>query len=199
MRRSTRDVMLTYVAFGLPLFLIATWLVTVAAQAPLTILGLTIPEQVAGLPRAAQLRDYEKKYPGFGYSVAFKRPGWTITVYIYTLNLKSIPDDPTSEVMKDQLAQSKAEVFALEKKGNYSNVVVTSDYTVNDATGRTRFICSSFTYIHNRLERSVDSYLCVTSWKKKFFKIRMTTGQDAASSANARQFVEGWIPVIWSP
>src|ERR1017187_5080616 len=198
MRRLMLGVLLMRAAFVLPALLIATWVVPVVAQPPLTIFDLAIPDQVAGLPHG-QPHDYEKTNPGLGYSIKFMQPGWAIDVYIYTLNLKSISDDPMSEVVKQQLAQAKSDVLKMEKRGEYANVVVKDDYIVNDAVGRTRFVCSALTFDQKKQSGfSVDSYICLTSSKNKFFKIRMTTRQNAASSADVRRFVEGWTTVLWS-
>jgi len=180
-------------------FLFAAWPVAVIAQPALTVLGLSIPAQVAGLPHGLPY-DYETTYPGLGYSIPFKPAGeGRIDVYVYTLKLDSIPEDPMSELVRNQLAQAKGDVFTMEKRGLYANVAAKSDFTVNDTLGQTRFVCSALTFVHVQSGRSTDSYVCVSSWKNKFLKIRMTTPQDPASSANARRFVEGWIPVLWSP
>ena len=177
-------------------FIFAASNVGVKAQGPLTILGLTIPDRVAGLPHA-QPYDFEKTNPGLGYSIEFQRPGWRIDVYIYDFRMTSIPDDPMSDVIKNQLAQAKGDVFALEKRGNYADVALKDEYTVSDREGRTRFVCASFNYVHKAMAATVDSYLCLTSWKNKFFKIRMTARQGDTTRAVAAQFVEAWINVLW--
>jgi len=168
----------------------------VVAQEPLKMFDLTIPYLVGGLPHG-QLRDHEKTSPGLGYSVPFQRQGWLIDVYLYDLGMSSIPDNPNSDVMKRQLEQAKDDVFEFERRGYYTNVVVKSDYTVNDGTGRTRFVCSAFTYVHKQIGGIVDSYLCVTGWKNKFFKIRATVRQNDKSHADATQFVDAWIGLLW--
>lgn len=199
MRRPVRGIMLTGAAFVLRALLITTWAVPAVAQAPLKIFDLTIPDQVAGLPHG-QLHDYEKTSPGLGYSVDFNRPGWNIDVYVYTLQLSSIPADPMSNEVIQQLEQAKSSILAAEKRGNYANVVVKGDFTINDVAGRTRFVCSALTYdVTKQSGASADGYICLTSSKNKFLKIRMTTRRRADSSADARRFVESWIPVLWSP
>jgi hypothetical protein len=60
-----------------------------------------------------------------------------------------------------------------------------------------RFFCSAFSYLQKGIAATVDSYLCLTAWKNKFFKIRMTRPQHATSGADAEQFVKGWISVLW--
>jgi hypothetical protein len=65
------------------------------AQMTTTLLGVPVPDRVSGLPHEAPM-DFETKQPGMGYGVRFPRPDWTIDIYIYDLQMKSIPDDPAS-------------------------------------------------------------------------------------------------------
>lgn len=157
---------------------------------------LTFPDEVAGARRGSTF-DYEKTTRGLGYSVRYVKPGWLIDVYIYDMRLTSIPDDPASQLIRTQLEQAKADIFELERRGNYANVAVKNDYSVGDPSGQVRFLCSAFSYLHKGIAATVDSYLCLTAWKNKFFKIRMTRPQHATSGADAEQFVKGWISVLW--
>jgi hypothetical protein len=185
----------TYAAFAAAVLLI-TSLAGAALAQELKIFGLTVPERVAGAARG-QAEDYEKNHPGGGYGVPFLRKGWRINIFLYDLGRSSIPDDPNSEVIKSHMAQTRDDVFALEKQGHYANVVVRGDYVVKDRGGRTRFVCSTFTYFHKDLGGMVDSYLCLTSWNNKFFKLRVTGLQGTTTRADAERFVRSWIGVLW--
>jgi hypothetical protein len=176
--------------------LLAAWAAAAIAQEPLTVYGLNVPAQVAGIPRG-QVHDLEKTHPGLGHAFGYGPQGGGINVYIYTLNLRAIPDDPASDVVKNQLEQAKGDVFEMGRRGHYSNVAVKGDFTVNDPSGKTRFVCSALGFVHMGAGVAVDSYACLTSWKDKFIKIRVTKPQNPASMAEARRFVEGWIPVLW--
>jgi hypothetical protein len=176
--------------------LLVTFGAATAAPERVRFFELAFPEEVAGARRGSTF-DYEKTTRGLGYSVRYLKPGWLIDVYIYDLQLTSIPDDPASELVKRQLAQAKADIFALERRGNYADVSVKSDYSIGDDHGQVRFLCSAFGYVHKGIAAAVDSYLCLTTWKNKFIKIRMTRPQHATSRADAEQFVKGWITVLW--
>jgi hypothetical protein len=166
------------------------------ADAPLRLHGLTIPDRVAGLPHEAPY-DYEQKYPGLGHSVQFVRPGWRIDVYIYDAQLKSIPENPQSALVKGQLEGARRDILAMQERGLYSEVEVKREYTI-ERNGRTRFVCSALTFRHNRMNADVDSYVCVSSWNNKFIKIRMSTARrDATTSADAQTFVEAWSDLLW--
>jgi hypothetical protein len=169
------------------------------AQVPIqtdTIYGLRLPAKIGGAERVS-VRDYETARPGLGYGAYYRLAGWTIDIYVYDLKLTSIPDDPTSSVMKDAVAQAKNEIFRLGERGDYKNVVLKSDYTILDSAGRTRFVCAMFSYVHIKLKGNVDSYLCMTSWNGKFVKFRMTTPQNDASGAVSRRFMEAWSGLLW--
>jgi len=161
-----------------------------------TVFGLRLPAQIGGAEREG-VKDYETARPGLGYGATYRLSGWTTDVYIYDLKLSSIPDDPTSTVFKEALTQAKDEVFGLGKRGDYKNVVLKSDFTIVDPAGRTRFVCAMFGYHHVQLKAEVDSYLCMTAWKGKFIKFRMTTPRSDASSAVSRRFIEAWSGVLW--
>jgi hypothetical protein len=169
------------------------------AQVPVktdSIYGLRLPERIGGAKRVG-VRDYETARPGLGYNVSYRLPGWTTDIYFYDLNVASIPDDPTSTVVKDAVAQAKNEVFGLGERGDYKNVMLKSDYTILDSAGRTRFACAMFTYVVVKPKSDVDSYLCMTAWRGKFVKFRMTTPRSDASSAISRRFMEAWSGLLW--
>jgi hypothetical protein len=166
-------------------------------QGSINISGVTLPARIAGIPRDGKVQDYEKTSPGLGRSVQFLRKNWRIDVYVYDLKKSSIPNDPASAVIREQLAQAKGDILQAEKQGSYANVVVRGEYTANDSKGRTRFACLVLDYWHKSTAATVDSYLCVTGVNNKFFKIRMTTPKNPETIAFARQFVEAWMPVLW--
>lgn len=160
------------------------------------IFGLSIPDRVGSLSYARSV-DYESKSSGLGYGLRFVgRPGWIVDVYLYDLGRKTIPTDAESDVIRDQLAQARGDVFELGKRGTYANVSDNGDFKV-PATGKARFICASFNYLRGeRVDIDVDSFLCLSSWHDKFVKVRMTAPKDAMSRADATDFVQAWIELL---
>src|SRR5262249_45809288 len=130
--------------------------------------GLSIPDRVGGLVYERSV-DFESKSPGLGYALRFGgKPGWMVDVYLYDLGLKSIPADAESDVIRNQLATARGDVFELGKRGTYANVTDRGDFTV-PATSKPRFICSSFSYLRGeRADVDVESYLCLSAWNNKF-------------------------------
>ena len=158
--------------------------------------GLQLPVQIAGA-RRGDITDFEKSEPGLGYGVRYQLPGWTTDIYFYDLEQPSIPKDATSDVVKVELEQAKADVFEAGRRGLYGNVLAKGDYAIADSAGRRRFVCSTLAYFHTATMTDVDSYLCVTGWKEKYVKIRMTTPHSDTSAARSRRFIEAWIGVLW--
>jgi hypothetical protein len=168
-----------------------------AAQAKLKVIyGLSIPDRVDSLAYARTV-DFESKTPGLGYALRFAGPpGWMVDVYLYDLGLKSIPVDAESEVIRNQLAQARGDVFELGKRGTYADVTDKGDFTV-PATGKPRFICSSFSYRRGeRVDIDVESYFCLSSWKDKFVKVRMTAPKATMSRSDATNFVQAWVELL---
>ena len=160
------------------------------------IYGLSIPDRVGSLVYGRTI-DFESRSPGLGYSLRFGgRPGWMVDVYLYDLGLKKIPTDAESDVIKSQLAQARGDVFELGKRGTYADVTDKGDFKV-PATGKPRFICSSFSYRRGeRVDIDVESYLCLSSWNDKFVKVRMTAPRGTLSRSDATDFVHAWIELL---
>ena len=58
--------------------------------------GIVFPDRVTILEKRAEVTSYEAKSPGLGVSVGYDGPGITVTVYVYTMGMKSIPTDLNS-------------------------------------------------------------------------------------------------------
>jgi hypothetical protein len=108
-----------------------------AAQTPTTLLGISIPDRVAGLSHLAPI-DFEKDSPGMGYGIRFPSSDWTIDVYIYDLRMKSIPDDPNSAAVQSALSEAKDEIAEIAKRGDYQNVRLKDTLNIADAAGHAR-------------------------------------------------------------
>ena len=160
------------------------------------IYGLSIPDRVGSLVYAQSV-DFASKSPGLGYSLRFGgRPGWMVDVYLYDLGQRTIPADVESDVIRNQLALAQGDVFELGKRGTYANVADKGDFMV-PATGKPRFICASFNYLRgDRVDIDVDSFLCLSSWRDKFVKVRMTAPKGSMSRSDTTDFVQAWIELL---
>lgn len=165
------------------------------AKEPLTLLGLAFPEKIAGTQRGSA-HDFEKTNPGLGHGVEYLRSGWKINVYVYDLRRTSISDDLQSEVVKSQLAQAKGDILSLQKSGTYSKIELRREFSIADARKQPRFLCASYSFVHSKTGE-VDSLLCLTSWKNKFVKFRLTTPRRSGAETEAARFVGAWSGLLW--
>jgi hypothetical protein len=168
------------------------------ASAQTTVAGISVPDQVGGISHQPPV-DFETKSPGYGYGLRFPNPGWTIDVYIYDLQMKSIADDPASAEVQAALKESQGEIAAIAQRGDYTGVTLKDTFTISDTAGRARFTCAEYSYFSKRQNADLDSYLCLAGAKGQFVKLRMDT---LKTNINARRTVEGWarawMPVLWS-
>jgi hypothetical protein len=165
-------------------------------RSPTMILGVPVPDRVAGLPHQ-QPTDSETKSPGQGYGIQFLKPGWKVDVYIYDLGMKSISDDPKSESVQKGFAEAKREIAELERRGVYTGVAAKGEFTIDDSAGRPRFLCAAYSYVHTRRDVTLDSFLCLGGVNKQFLGIRMDRPTSGNSEAELRRFVKGWTDVLW--
>ena len=163
-----------------------------APKDPVTIQGLAFPDRIGGAERG-EVHDFEKTNPGLGHSVPYRMPGWAISVYVYDKGRTSVPDDPQSDVVKAELADARREVFEVR-----SNVEWKRDFSVQGEGRKVRFVCGAFTFADKPPDR-LTGFLCLTGWKNKFVKVRLTTQARCGTEAEATRFVRAWTSVLWPP
>ena len=135
--------------------------------------GLTFPDGVEGIIRG-DVKDFEGTNPGLGVSVPYDRPGITVTVYLYTLGLRSISGDIASPILKEHFNQVIQDIYKVEKLGYYKFVNKTAEgitFLRADKTGP-QALFASFSYAQNGVERLSKVYLL--GHKQHFLKIRFT-------------------------
>ncbi len=161
-----------------------------------TVFGLSIPDRVGSLSYR-QSKDFESEKPGLGYALRFSCPaGWLVDVYLYDRGLKTVPADVESGPVRDELAEGRDEVSELAKRGTYANLADTADFKIPE-TGKPRFVCLSFSYQRgDRVDVAVDSFLCLTSWRDKFVKLRMTGAKGTIARSDVTAFATAWIDLL---
>ncbi|GEM_PF-881322 len=133
-------------------------------------IGKTFPEKVGNLVLVDHT-DFENKTPGLGESLSYRAPGINADLYVYDFKIKDIPDGADSEVLKKHFAQVAGDIFQFEKMGKYKNVktvVATEKQTVSGME------CLWEKFSFNSQGKDKESYLYLTGYKGKFFKIRVT-------------------------
>ena len=173
-----------------------------AAQAPVSpgdapvFYDLRFPDAVAGFTRG-QVIDFEKDQPGLGYDVKYSGRGWIIDVFIYDAGLKDIPDSPLSDLVRRQFIQARGDIIRGRQRNPNDTIEEKETFQISTPDKTVRFVCGSFLIASDG--RQLDSYLCLTAWKGKFVKYRLTTlhRDGAGAGAVAERFVSGWVDVLW--
>jgi len=166
------------------------------AIAPVTVYGLKFPEEVGGFT-LNDSSNLERSNPGLGYAMDYSQPGWKLDVFIYDLKRVAIPDDAKSAIVRAEFERSREDAFLATPRGPYAQVYLRRNFTIEDPKKQTRFQCAAF-HMTRDGAKPQDGFMCVTSWRNKFLKYRLTTLAHTGSEAEARQHVGAWINVLWS-
>lgn len=158
-------------------------------------LGVDFPMRIGGSKRLEHT-NFEKRAPGLGHGVKYEAPGWTINLFVYDKQKKSIPDGVESPAVTVEFEQAKGDIFTAEKKGVYTDVTLNREYLLTDLAGSHRFQCAGFGFVH-KTRGDVDSFLCVTSRLGKFIKLRATADRRDGSDLAFRQYMGAWIEHLW--
>jgi hypothetical protein len=159
---------------------------------PVTFFGLTVPDQVQGATRG-ETTDFETTRPGLGYSAVYWHRDWTANMYVYDLGRESISTSLMSPEMKQQFDQAAGDVLRVPL---YREVVAGPRFTISDLSGTERFLCGSFAFTHTTAGPA-RSALCLTSWRNKFVKLRLTAPGNSDASQNMRAFARAWMQILW--
>ncbi|MBU4460722.1 MAG: hypothetical protein KJ579_09150 [Verrucomicrobia bacterium] len=145
---------------------------------------LVFPEQLAGLERG-DVTDYETKSPGLGVSVGYNVPGITVTIYLYTMGMKAVPDDLTSQPLKRHFAGVVSDVFRAGESGAYANVKKTAEGSaaLDGSEKGPRALHASFSYSQKGRDRL--SHLYLMGFRNHFLKVRFTYDKDMQETAEA--------------
>ena len=163
--------------------------------ASVNVFGLKAPEEIEGFT-LNDSTNFEKIKPGDGFGLDYSQSGWKLDVFIYDFKRAAIPDDAKSAIVKAEFERARAEAFLAQPRGIYAQVYLRRNFTIEDATKRTRFQCAAF-HLTRDGAKPQDGFLCVTSWNNKFVKLRLTTLSDNNTEAAARKYVSAWVPVLW--
>lgn len=151
--------------------------------------GLTFPPQIAGATKYGST-DYGKTAgkPELGYGWNYRIGDQLIvTVYVYDLSIRSIPDGPSSPVVQQQFQTSLQEIYQLAKYNRYEDIK-TSKGPTDCSIGGIVFRCITLSAIRSVDKKPIYSALMLTGYRNNFLKLRLdwlegsTTSQAAVDS-----------------
>lgn len=167
-----------------------------SAQQADRIYGLQLPPRLGLFERKGEIHSYEAEAPGFGYSVAYRKRHWTMTVYVYDRGLRSIGNGAADTVVVQEFEASKHEIIRTGERGTYRSLKWIRDFYAPIDGGDPRFICSQFELTFPKADHLSDSFLCLTGWKDKFVKFRLSGSHNATSAMEANVTAGRWMQIL---
>jgi hypothetical protein len=154
--------------------------------------GLTFPETHEGAAFAGSYNN-EARVPGLGYTAVYKRHGWNIQVSIYDLGLSIIPNDKSSELLREEFEQAKLDI----QHAGYDEVEPGRWFELFRADGQ-MMLCTTciITSVAHGFSGD-DSFLAVTAWRNKFIKFRVTAEHTETSESDVQRFVATLAQVLF--
>jgi hypothetical protein len=154
--------------------------------------GLRFPDKLGEFSRVA-VEEYKDK--NFGVRVSYQLMSIArLDVYIYHAGHKQIGAGPDSEQVKSQYDQMKKGLYAVERAGLYSEVMLVSESqpALTTPAGELKFRQAYFTYKQNAQQAGgqtlMHSHAYLTGHKDRFLKLRVTyTGADQAQAEAAHK------------
>jgi len=179
------------------LLLTGLWLGATAVHAAgqTTVHGLRFPAEVGGFT-LNETNNFERTSPGQGYGLDYSQPGWKLDVFVYDLKRVAIPEDAKSAIVRAEFERSREDAFLANPRGPYAKVFLRRNFPLEDGRQLTRFQCAAF-HMTRDGAKPQDGFMCVTSLRNKFVKLRLTTLADQGTEAQARQHVAAFINVLW--
>lgn len=171
--------------FALVLGLLAALPAANAAPYEHAATGIIFPDRLGTLPKHSQISDYEATTPGLGISVAYNGPGITVTIYLYTLGLDTVPADLDSPLLNKHFKDSARDVQRAGELGYYEKVrsLPEGRSTWSSRPDATRSLHARFSYTQRGVERL--SHLHLLGFKNHFLKIRYTHDEAVTPNAEA--------------
>ena len=137
--------------------------------------GILLPEQIAGMPIIDErFVDYEKDSPGLGISVLYQSDSAIATVYLYTMGLKSIPNDLQSPVLRSQFEQAAGDIMRFRKG---ANKILEDNYAWGDFKEDAKSLHGYFSFIADGVD--YRSHLHLMGFSNHFLKVRFTYAAEA--------------------
>lgn len=154
--------------------------------------GFNFPQKI-GLAELVNVQDFEKQSPGLGQVGQYRFQGWRMSVYVYDKKRTDIPDVANVEQSKAEANEGVLDVRELQRRGEYVKVEEGQTFAVPPFATSAQFFCRSLRLQRKaqanatKAEDDYDSFICATTWKKKFVKVRLSA--ETPSSSPATVFV----------
>jgi len=140
--------------------------------------------------------NYEKEAPGGGVSISYGLNDAVATLYIYNMNLKTIPSGISSKVIKGEFSESKAAIITAKLQGYYQDVVKKNEGKAKFGLDKKMsFLFANYYITQNDID--LDSYLYITAIKNHYFKIRVTSTKGTLTEENLKPFLDSATDLVF--
>ena len=160
--------------------------------------GLTFPPQIS-FARKAYSIDYGKAMnrPELGYAWSYQTPNLlSATVYLYTMNVQTIPDGPASAPVVAQFQRSLQDIYDGAKLAGRYEQFKTAKAPADCPIGGIVFRCVTLSGI-NKDKQQVYTALMLTGYRGNFLKLRLDWLENSETSqAVVDRFVQTLVGAI---
>lgn len=141
--------------------------------------GYSFPQKF-GAAELVNVEDFEAKQPGLGQVGQYKFQGWRFSVYVYDKRRTDLPDRPDPNATKAELDASVADILEARKLGHYARADEGAAFAIPPTATPPTFQCRSFVLqptprAGTAAQPPYDSFICVATAKKKYFKLRISS------------------------
>ncbi len=141
--------------------------------------GYTFPQKI-GIAQLVNVEDFESKQPGLGQVGQYTFQGWRMSLYVYDKRRADIPVAPAAEQIKAELDVAAGDIHEAMRLGHYTRLEEGTPFQMPPLAKPPLFHCRSFILQAtarpgDRPSQSYESYLCVTTLRRKFIKLRISS------------------------
>lgn len=143
---------------------------------------VTLEDLAVNFPEVEDWQQSEiQKYPteDLGFSINYEaRAGGRVTIYVYKGGQKTIPDDVTDKVIKNELNKAKGEIQKTADLGYYDNLkeLKNDTVTLGGAAGKIKALHTLYNF--SARDQNLTSEIYIFGNKNRFIKIRATRPRD---------------------
>lgn len=150
-----------------------------ADKAPAKPAAYTFPQKI-GIAQLANVEDFEAKNPGLGQVGQYTFQGWRMSLYVYDNNRADIAETPNAQQIKAELDNAVGDINEARKRGHYTRVDEGTGFFMPPMATPPVFQCRSFIIqpapkADAQPPAPYESYMCVTTMRRKFLKLRLSS------------------------
>jgi hypothetical protein len=139
----------------------------------------TFPKKI-GAAELVNVEDFEPKTPGLGQVGQYSFQGWRLSIYVYDKQRTDIADTPTLAQIKPELDAAAGEILEAKRQGYYARADEGTAFAIPPMGTPPVFHCRSFILQPTakppvQAQPPYESYVCVTTAKKSFAKLRLSS------------------------